>query len=77
MELVKNAGQVALEMGNSAAIVMRHYFDTVERRAQRAFTRTRDLSALSVLGSAIFPRRTALVSTVEKRFESIFIPRPE
>ncbi len=33
METVKNAGQVALEMGNSAAIVMKHYFDIVEARA--------------------------------------------
>src|SRR5262249_45621469 len=37
MELVKNAGQVALEMGNSAAIVMRHYFDIVERNAAQAY----------------------------------------
>ena len=33
MEMVKNAGQVALEMGNSAAVVMNHYFDMVEARA--------------------------------------------
>lgn len=33
MEMVKNAGQVALEMGNSAAVVMKHYFDIVEARA--------------------------------------------
>ena len=33
METRKNAGQVALEMGNSAAIVMKHYFDIVEARA--------------------------------------------
>jgi hypothetical protein len=26
---LKNAGQVALEIGNSAAIVMKHYFDIV------------------------------------------------
>jgi hypothetical protein len=37
MELVKNAGQVALEMGNSAAIVMKHYFDIVEKRAAEAY----------------------------------------
>ena len=30
--MVKNAGQVALEMGNSAAIVIKHYFDIVEAR---------------------------------------------
>jgi hypothetical protein len=33
MEMVKNAGQVALEMGNSVAILMNHYFDIVEARA--------------------------------------------
>jgi hypothetical protein len=27
---VKNAGEVALEMGNSAAIVLKHYFDIVD-----------------------------------------------
>jgi hypothetical protein len=37
MEMVKNAGHVALEMGNSAAIVMRHYFDVVERHAAQAY----------------------------------------
>jgi hypothetical protein len=26
---LKNAGQVALEIGNSATIVMKHYFDIV------------------------------------------------
>ena len=37
MEMVKNAGQVALEMGNSAAIVMKHYFDIVEAKAAEAY----------------------------------------
>jgi hypothetical protein len=37
MEMVKNAGQVALEMGNSAAIVMKHYFDIVESRAAKEY----------------------------------------
>jgi len=37
MEMVKNAGQVALEMGNSAAIVMKHYFDIVEPRAAKEY----------------------------------------
>ena len=37
METVKNAGQVALEMGNSAAIVMKHYFDIVEARAAKEY----------------------------------------
>jgi integrase len=37
MELLRNAGAVALEMGNSAAIVMRHYFDIVERQAAQAY----------------------------------------
>ncbi len=33
----KNAGQVALEMGNSAAIVLKHYFDIVEASAAREY----------------------------------------
>ena len=37
MEMVKNAGQVALEMGNSAKIVMKHYFDIVEARAAKEY----------------------------------------
>jgi hypothetical protein len=37
MEILKNAGHVALEMGNSAAIVMRHYFDIVEKNAAQAY----------------------------------------
>jgi integrase len=44
MELVKNAGQVALEMGNSAAIVMRHYFDIVKRRAAEAYWNIKPVS---------------------------------
>jgi hypothetical protein len=43
MELVKNAGHVALEMGNSAAIVMRHYFDIVEASAAEAYWDIRPL----------------------------------
>jgi len=31
LEIVKNAGQVALEMGNSAAIVLKHYHEIVEQ----------------------------------------------
>ena len=34
--MVKNAGQVALEMGNSAAIVMKHYFDIVGHEQRRS-----------------------------------------
>ena len=30
MESVKNAGQVSLEMGNSASVVMKHYFEIVD-----------------------------------------------
>jgi len=30
-------GLVAVEMGNSAAIVMKHYFDVVEARAAREY----------------------------------------
>ena len=37
MELVKKTGQAALEMGNSPAIVMRHYFDIVEASAAKEF----------------------------------------
>jgi hypothetical protein len=40
METVKNAGQVALEIGNSATIVMRHYFDIVEARATKEYWST-------------------------------------
>ncbi len=36
--MVKNAGQVALEMGNSAAIVMKHYTEiVVDARAAREY----------------------------------------
>jgi hypothetical protein len=41
MEMVKNAGQIALEMGNSAAIMMKHYFDIVGHE-QRRITGTSD-----------------------------------
>ena len=37
MEQTKNAGQVVLEMGNSAAVVMKHYFEIVDARAAREF----------------------------------------
>ena len=37
MEQTKNAGQVALEMGNSAAVVMKHYFEIVDARAAREY----------------------------------------
>ena len=40
----RNAGQVALEMGNSAAIVMRHYFDIVEKSAAVAYFDIRPVS---------------------------------
>jgi uncharacterized protein involved in type VI secretion and phage assembly len=43
MEMVKNAGQIALEMGNSAAIVMKHYFDIVEARAAKEYWNIRPL----------------------------------
>ena len=33
MEAIKNAGQVSLEMGNSAAVVMAHYFEIVDAKA--------------------------------------------
>ena len=34
----------ALEMGNSAAIVMRHYFDIVEKRAAEAYWNIKPVS---------------------------------
>jgi hypothetical protein len=37
MEQVKNAGQVALEMGNSASVVMKHYFEIVDASAAAAY----------------------------------------
>ena len=37
MEQTKNAGQVALEMGNSPAVVMKHYFEIVDARAAREY----------------------------------------
>jgi hypothetical protein len=43
IETVKNAGQVALEMGNSAAIVMKHYFDIVEARAAKEYWNIRPI----------------------------------
>jgi hypothetical protein len=43
MEILKNAGHVALEMGNSAAIVMRYYFDIVEASAAKAYWDIRPL----------------------------------
>jgi hypothetical protein len=35
--------KVALEMGNSAAIVMKHYFDIVEPRAAKEYWNIRPL----------------------------------
>jgi hypothetical protein len=43
MEMVKSAGQAALEMGNSAAIVMKHYFDIVESRVAKEYSNIRPL----------------------------------
>jgi integrase len=37
MELTKNEGQVALEMGNSPQIVKDHYFEIVDERAAKAY----------------------------------------
>jgi hypothetical protein len=37
MEQVKNEGQVALEMGNSPAMVKKHYFEIVDSRAAREY----------------------------------------
>ena len=35
--MAKNAGQVALEMGKSAGIVLKHYHEIVEAKAAREF----------------------------------------
>jgi integrase len=45
MEQTKNAGQVALEMGNSAAVVMKHYFEIVDARAAREYWSIKPLPA--------------------------------
>ena len=37
MEAVKNAGQVSLEMGNSAAVVLAHYFEIVDKADAYAY----------------------------------------
>ena len=37
MQSTKNAGQVSLEMGNSAAVVMAHYFEIVDASAAAAY----------------------------------------
>jgi integrase len=37
MEQTKNEGQVALEMGNSPAVVKDHYFEIVDERAAKAY----------------------------------------
>ena len=37
MEVTKNAGQVALEMGNSAGVVMKHYFEIVDKEDAVAY----------------------------------------
>jgi hypothetical protein len=37
LEQTKNAGQVALEMGNSAAVVMKHYFEIVDKNAANQY----------------------------------------
>ena len=41
--MVKNAGQVALEMGNSAQVVLAHYFEVVEPRAAKEYWDIRPL----------------------------------
>lgn len=37
MEILRNAGHVALEMGNSAAVVQKHYFEIVEKEAAERY----------------------------------------
>ena len=43
MEQTKNAGQVALEMGNSATVVMEHYFEIVDAKAADKYCRSNQL----------------------------------
>ncbi len=45
MEATKNAGQVSLEMGNSAAVVMTHYFEIVDARTAAAYWGLKPTSA--------------------------------
>lgn len=45
IEQTKNAGQVAWEMGNSAALVMKHYFEIVDDRAAREYWSIKPLPA--------------------------------
>jgi len=47
LEMVKNAGQVALEMGNSAAVVMAHYFEIVDAKAAADYWSIRPVSETS------------------------------
>lgn len=47
MEQTKNAGQVALEMGNSPAVVMTHYFEIVDANAASEYWSIRPLSKKS------------------------------
>lgn len=49
MESVKNAGQVSLEMGNSAAVVMAHYFEIVDASAARAYWNLRPIVAGNIV----------------------------
>lgn len=50
MEAIKNAGQVSLEMGNSAAVVLTHYFEIVDSEAAAAYWNLRPMEeAASVL----------------------------
>lgn len=49
MEATKNAGQVALEMGNSAAIVMKHYHEVVDAKAAKAYWAIRPAAAGKVI----------------------------
>jgi hypothetical protein len=47
LEQTKNAGQVALEMGNSAGIVMKHYYEVVDAKAAREYWALQPLSKKS------------------------------
>ncbi|MDQ3119542.1 MAG: hypothetical protein M3Q89_08275 [Verrucomicrobiota bacterium] len=45
MEMIKNAGQVALEMGNSPAMVKKHYYEIVDSAAASAYWAIKPLSS--------------------------------
>jgi len=45
MEMIKNAGQVALKMGNSPAMVKKHYYEIVDSAPATAYWAIKPLSS--------------------------------